>query len=292
MNTRQVNSLHSMNRLDDTSIRRLIEAASATLDVETGRLDAEVLLASLLNKNRSHLHAWPEKILPQETCKQFLQLVQRRAAGEPVAYLTGRREFWSLPLGISPDTLIPRPETETLVALALEKIPADARFRIADLGTGSGAIALALAHERPRCRILATDISARALVVAAGNARKLGIENVSFIHGNWCDPLAHARFDLILGNPPYIEDHDAHLDQGDVRFEPRSALAAGADGMHDLQRIIACAYPCLREGGWLLLEHGYNQAQRVKNQLGEHGYRETSCHSDEAGLDRVCMGRK
>ena len=292
MNSRQINSLQSMNSLDDASIRRLIEAASATLDFETGRLDAEVLLASLLNKNRSHLHAWPEKILPQETCKRFRQLVQRRAAGEPVAYLTGQREFWSLPLGISPDTLIPRPETETLVALALEKIPADARFRIADLGTGSGAIALAIAHERPRCRILATDIFAGALAVAAGNAARLDIVNVSFVRGNWCNPLAHEPFDLILSNPPYIEDQDAHLDQGDVRFEPRSALAAGADGMYDLKRIIACAYPCLREDGWLLLEHGYNQAEKVRNQLGEHGYREISCHRDEAGLDRVCMGRK
>ena len=190
MSTRQINSLHSMNWLDNASIRRLIETASAALDPATGRLDAEVLLASLLQKDRSHLHAWPEEILPQETCKRFQQLVQRRAAGEPVAYLTGRREFWSLPLGISADTLIPRPETETLVALALEKIPADARFKIADLGTGSGAIALAIAHERPRCRILATDISARALAMAAGNVSRLGIENISLARGNWCDPLA------------------------------------------------------------------------------------------------------
>jgi len=240
-----------MNRMAETSIRRLVEEATETLGSDTGRLDAEVLLASILEKDRSHLHAWPGKILPQETCEQFHKLVKRRACGEPVAYLTGQREFWSLPLAVSTDTLIPRPETETLVTLALEKIPADRCLHIADLGTGSGAVALAIATER-------------------------GIKNIRFMQGNWCDPLPREPFDLVLSNPPYIEEQDKHLEQGDVRFEPRSALAAGADGMDDLKRIIACAHPCLREGGWLMLEHGYNQADRVKKQLSTQGYREIS----------------
>ena len=281
-----------MNRMVETSIRGLIEEATETLGSDTGRLDAEVLLASILEKNRSHLHAWPEKILPQETCEKFQQLVKRRVSGEPVAYLTGQREFWSLPLAVSTDTLIPRPETETLVTLALEKIPADRCLHIADLGTGSGAIALAIATERPRCRIVATDMSAKALDCAASNASRLGITNISFSQGNWCDPLPGEPLDLILSNPPYIEEQDVHLGQGDVRFEPRGALAAGPDGMEDLKRIVACAHPRLREGGWLLLEHGYNQADRVKKQLGKHGYREISSHRDETGLDRVCLGRK
>ena len=281
-----------MTRMAETSIRRLIEDATEALGSDTGRLDAEVLLASILGKNRSHLHAWPEKILPQETCEKFHQLVKRRASGEPVAYLTGQREFWSLSLAVSTDTLIPRPETETLVTLALEKIPVGRCLHIADLGTGSGAVALAIAAERPRCRIVATDVSAKALVCAAGNASRLGIENISFIQGSWCDPLPHEPFDVVLSNPPYIEEQDAHLEQGDVRFEPRGALAAGADGMDDLKQIVACAHPCLREGGWLMLEHGYNQADRVKKQLSAQGYREISSRRDETGLDRVCLGRK
>ena len=281
-----------MNRMAETSIRRLIEEATEALGTDTGRLDAEVLLASIMGKNRSHLHAWPEKILPQETREKFQQLVKRRVCGEPVAYLTGQREFWSLALAVNTDTLIPRPETETLVTLALGKIPADRCLHIADLGTGSGAIALALATERPRCRIVATDVSAKALACAASNASQLGIENIRFMQGNWCQPLPHEPFDVVLSNPPYIEAQDVHLEQGDVRFEPRSALAAGADGMDDLKQIVACAHPCLREGGWLMLEHGYNQATRVKNQLGTQGYREISSQRDDAGLDRVCMGRK
>ncbi len=281
-----------MNRMAETSIRKLVEDATETLGTDTGRLDAEVLLASILEKNRRHLHAWPEKILPQESCDKFHQLVKRRACGEPVAYLTGQREFWSLALAVTTDTLIPRPETETLVTLALEKIPADRCLHIADLGTGSGAVALAIATERPRCRIFATDISAKALDIAASNAGRLGIENIRFSQGNWCDPLPSEPLDLVLSNPPYIEEQDKHLRQGDVRFEPRSALAAGPEGMDDLNRIIACVHPCLREGGWLMLEHGYNQADRVKKQLSTQGYREISSQRDEAGLDRVCMGRK
>ena len=281
-----------MTSLDDASIRKLIEAATATLNSDTARLDAEVLLASILSNNRSHLHAWPEKILPEETCQQFRQLVQRRAAGEPVAYLTGEREFWSLSLGVNVATLIPRPETETLVSLALEKIPADACFNIADLGTGCGAIAVAIATERPRSRIIATDASSEALAIAASNARRLGIKNISFIHGNWCDPLSKAAFDLILSNPPYIEDEDAHLQRGDVRFEPRSALAAGPDGMRDLEQIMGCARDCLKAQGWLMLEHGYNQSDKVKKRLKDLGYHEICAERDAAGLDRVCMGRK
>lgn len=277
---------------EPASIRQLLEQATRRLHYDSARLDAEVLLACVLGKPRSHLHAWPERVLPDATCAQFEAQLQRRAAGEPVAYLTGMREFWSLPLGVTPDTLIPRPETETLVALALEKIPAGSNARIADLGTGSGAIALAIAHERPGCQVLATDASAAAIAVASRNARQLGIASVEFLHGNWCEPLPATPLDLIVSNPPYIPQDDPHLQQGDVRFEPRRALAAGPEGMDDLQALARCAYQHLHNGGWLLLEHGYDQGERATRLLTSAGFREVSDHADDAGLDRVVAGRK
>ncbi len=226
---------------EPASIRQLLEQATRLLHSDSARLDAELLLACVLDKPRSHLHAWPERVPSPAARLRFAALLQRRAAGEPVAYLTGVREFWSLPLTVTADTLIPRPETETLVALALEKIPAGSSARIADLGTGSGAIALALARERPRCQVIATDASSTAVAVANRNARQLGIANVEFLTGNWCEPLPATPFDLIVSNPPYIPQDDPHLGQGDVRFEPRQALAAGPEGMDDLRAIASCA---------------------------------------------------
>ncbi len=277
---------------EPASIRQLLEQATRLLHSDSARLDAELLLACVLDKPRSHLHAWPERVPSPAARLRFAALLQRRAAGEPVAYLTGVREFWSLPLTVTADTLIPRPETETLVALALEKIPAGSSARIADLGTGSGAIALALARERPRCQVIATDASSTAVAVANRNARQLGIANVEFLTGNWCEPLPATPFDLIVSNPPYIAQDDPHLQQGDVRFEPRRALAAGPEGMDDLRAIAACARAHLCSGGWLLLEHGYDQGDSTTRLLAEAGYGEIRDHHDDAGLNRVAEARK
>lgn len=274
------------------SIEALLAEATRRLRVPGGWLDAEVLLAACLGRPRSYLHTWPERRVSMEQLARFRALLERRAYGEPVAYLTGRREFWSLPLTVTPDTLIPRPETETLVALALEKIAPDAALRIADLGTGSGAIALAVASERPRCELIATDSSVPALMVARHNARRLALGNVYFLAGSWCAPLDGPLFDLILSNPPYIAVHDPHLEQGDVRFEPHAALRAGAEGLDALRVIIACAAAHLKAGGWLLVEHGYDQRETVMQLFHAAGLRDVVDHADEAGLSRVTLGRR
>ena len=193
---------------------------------------------------------------------------------------------------MSPATLIPRPETETLVGCALSVVPPDAPWQIADLGTGSGAIALALAHERPDCTILATDRSDTVLEVAFANAQRLEVDNIMFACGDWCQPLANRRFQLIISNPPYIPAADPHLQQGDVRFEPLTALAAGPDGLDALRRIITCARNHLHEHGWLMLEHGYAQAEQVEVLLARHGYCEITCHRDLAGHQRVTTARQ
>lgn len=277
---------------DPATIRILLAQAVEVLATDSPRLDAELLLACCLDKNRSYLYAWPDVIPPADIQARFRDLVARRVAGEPVAYLLGQREFWSLPLAVTPATLIPRPETETLVALALARIPAGADALIADLGTGSGAIALAIARERPRCRIIATDISQDALAVAAANAQRLGLSNVQCLAGDWCSALPDQQFDLIVSNPPYIAEDDSHLTRGDVRFEPRHALASGPQGMDALQHIAGCARARLRPQGWLLLEHGYDQVHAVTRLLHELGYQEVSDYPDDAGLGRVIAGRQ
>jgi len=274
------------------SIKTLLAQATRTLATTSTRLDAEVLLGACLDKPRSYLHAWPEQVVEAEQQVQFLAWLQRRAAGEPVSHLTGRREFWSLDLTVTADTLIPRPETETLVALALEKIPDTSTASIADLGTGSGAIALAIARERPHAGIIATDISVAALAVASGNAQRLGIRNVQFTRGAWCAPLPDRPFDVILSNPPYIADSDPHLQTGDVRHEPRSALAAGPLGLDDLQVIVRCARDHLANDGWLIVEHGYDQGSQVLRLFTDQGYRDSSDRIDDAGISRVTMGRR
>jgi release factor glutamine methyltransferase len=276
---------------DTPSIRALLEQASRELATVSARLDAEILLAACLGKPRSYLHTWPERSVDQRDLECFGQLIRRRARGEPVAHLTGEREFWSLPLAVTPDTLVPRPETETLVELALEKLPPDTPLRVADLGTGSGAIALAIAAERPRCEVIATDISEQAIRIARRNAERLGLDNVRFIAGDWCESLPAGRFDAILSNPPYVAEMDPHLVAGDVRFEPRRALAAGPEGMDALRLIAHCAHRHLHEGGWLIVEHGYDQGAKVMQLLHAEGYDAISSHKDGAGLDRVTMGR-
>ncbi len=281
-----------MNKAPDTSpIRALLDQAAQRIDSDSPRLDAEVLLAHVLDKPRSHLLAWPDRIPDTAQQAHYRELVERRAGGEPVAYLTGVREFWSLPLTVTHDTLIPRPESETLVATALEHLPPDSHARVADLGTGSGAIALAIAHERPACHVLACDRSAAALAVAAGNARQLQLDNIEFASGDWCAALAGVCFDLIVSNPPYIPAADEHLACGDVRFEPQDALVAGDEGLDDIRRIAACARSHLCDNALLMLEHGFDQRGPVQRILTDHGYRDIVCNNDLAGRARVTVCR-
>ena len=274
------------------TIRHVLAGAAGRLShSDSARLDAEVLLAHVLGKNRSHLYAWPEQTLAPAQLADFAALIERRATGEPVAHILGRREFWSLELQVTPDTLIPRPETERLVELALELIPAGAACDIADLGTGSGAIALALASERPFCRLVATDTSAAALKVARTNAESHGLGQIDFRQGDWCAALGGAVFDFIVSNPPYIASADPHLRQGDVRFDPASALASGTDGLDDIRRIAAQARRHLRPGGWLLLEHGHDQAKACIEILATRGFERIEDFTDLAGRPRVVRGR-
>jgi release factor glutamine methyltransferase len=254
------------------------------------RVDAEVLLIHALGTSRSWLFAHADDALPAEHASRFEAWVARRAAGEPVAYITGHRGFWSLDLEVTPATLIPRPETELLVELALERLPRDAVAHVADLGTGSGAIALAIAQERPHARIVATDASADALAVAQRNAQRLGFQRVSFAKGHWFIPLAGQRFDVVVSNPPYIESADPHLTEGDLRFEPRSALAAGEDGLDDLRRIVNDARQHLSPHGWLLMEHGWNQGEAVRMLLRNAGFVDIFTARDIEQRERVSAG--
>jgi release factor glutamine methyltransferase len=255
------------------------------------RVDAEALLLHVLGQSRSWLFAHADDALDRDDQAAFEALVARRATGEPVAYLTGRRGFWTLELEVTPVTLIPRPETELLVELALERLPRDAVADVADLGTGSGAVALAIASERRQARVVATDASADALAVARRNAQRLGIANVRFVHGDWLAPLTGERFALIVSNPPYIEASDPHLAQGDLRHEPALALASGADGLDDIRRIVADARAHLEPGGWLLLEHGWNQGDAVRALLAVEGYAGAFTARDLEERDRVSGGR-
>ena len=273
------------------SIGTLLAQATGMLGTDAARLEAEILLAACLDKPRSHLYAWPEREVEPRQQERFAALISRRALGEPIAYLLGQREFWSLPLTVTPQTLIPRPETETLVALALDTMPEDTPLRIADLGTGTGAIALAIARERPHSEIIATDISPAALSVAKDNAARLGLDNVRFVCGSWCRALTVNAFDFILSNPPYVAESDPHLREGDLRFEPRKALAAGTEGLDELRHIIPGAHDRLRTDGWLIVEHGYDQGERVMQLMRTQGFREISDHADTAGLSRVTRGR-
>lgn len=258
---------------------------------DSPRLDAEILLAHVIDRPRTHLLANPEMAPEPAAVQRFRHLVARRAEGEPIAYLTGWREFWSRRFRVTPATLIPRPETEHLIELALERVPAGASCRIADLGTGSGAIALTLALERPSCTVVATDISAAAIAVARDNARQLGVANVEFLCGDWCAALNGRQFDLIVSNPPYIGADDPHLRQGDLPHEPRLALASGGGGLEAIERIVAEAPAHLALHGWLLLEHGFDQAAAVAALLRRHGYTRIEHRADIGGHDRAVAAR-
>jgi release factor glutamine methyltransferase len=255
-------------------------------------IDAQVLLAHVLKRDRAWLHAHAADRLERAEADAFLTLARRRRDGEPVAYLTGWREFWGLPLATDPSVLIPRPETETLVESALRKLVPDRPARVLDLGTGSGAIALALAHERPRAIVVATDRSAAAIAVARANAQRLGLSNIRFVRSVWFDALsARASFDLIASNPPYVAEGDPHLTEGDVRFEPTSALTAGADGLDALRTILRGARDRLAAGGWLVVEHGFDQAVAVRALFEGAEFASLESSRDLSGIPRVAAGR-
>ncbi|MEO7071976.1 MAG: peptide chain release factor N(5)-glutamine methyltransferase [Rhodanobacter sp.] len=270
-------------------LRALLEDATRRLDA---RADAEALLLHVLDRPRSWLFAHADETAAMEVQTAFLALVERRAAGEPVAYLTGRRGFWSLDLQVTPATLIPRAETELLVELALARLPTATAGRVLDLGTGSGAVALALAQERPQAQVTASDASTAALAVARGNARRLGLERVRFVAGDWFAPLANELFDLIVANPPYIEAGDPHLQRGDLRYEPPAALASGTDGLDAIRAITRDARGHLQAGGWLLLEHGWRQGAAVAQLLRDAGYADVFTGQDMEHRDRVSGGRQ
>ena len=271
------------------TVRELLDSGAADLPGDSARRDAEILLGHCLGQSRAWLYTWPEREPPGERVEHYRQLLARRERGEPVAYLTGWREFWTLQLKVNPHTLIPRPETETLVAWALElPLPADAE--VLDLGTGSGAIALALASERHAWLVEGVDASEAALRVATDNAAHLGLEWVRFFVSDWYRALAGRRFHLLVANPPYIEAADTHLQQGDLRFEPRSALVAADAGFADLAQLVGGAAAHLHDGGWLLLEHGYQQGEGVRELLRHSGFAQVSTRQDLAGLDRISGG--
>jgi release factor glutamine methyltransferase len=269
-----------------------VDAALCSARALIGRGEAEMLLAHALGRPRSWLFAHDDHLMDAPTAQGYRRLVERRVAGEPVAYLLGQRGFWRFDLAVTPATLIPRPETERLVELALARLPEDRDLAVADLGTGSGAIALALAFERPRARVIAVDFSMDALEVARGNVASLQMNNVECRHGDWYAAVAGERFDLIASNPPYIEDDDVHLQQGDLRHEPRSALASGADGL-DAIRVIAAGAPAhLRPGGWLLIEHGWEQGAAVRALLSAAGLVDAATERDLEDRDRVSLARQ
>ncbi|MCG8042380.1 MAG: peptide chain release factor N(5)-glutamine methyltransferase [Candidatus Thiodiazotropha taylori] len=254
-------------------------------------LEAAMLLCHLLDKPKSHLYAWSEAILSESQQQHYQQLIEQRQQGTPIAYILQQREFWSLSLRVTPDTLIPRAESELLVERALIHLEGCHNPIAADLGTGSGAIALALASERPDARVAATDLQQAALSIAQENARRLGLQNLLFHAGDWCAALPKGeRFDLILSNPPYIETGDPHLTQGDLPYEPRSALVSGEDGLDDIRTIIEQAPARLKQNGWLILEHGYNQADAVRRLMQSAGMSGIRSHTDLAGQPRVTEG--
>ena len=257
-------------------------------------LDAQVLLAHVVGKDRAWLIGHANDALSTERNQEYMALARRRRDGEPVAYLTGVREFWGLCLRVTPDVLIPRPETETLVELVLARLPKDRELRVLDLGTGSGAIALAIAHERPRAQVLATDVSSDALDIARDNAQRLGLGNVEFVKSDWYERVEldsrGGAFDLIASNPPYVAAADPHLKEGDVRFEPERSLTPGGDGLGAIRKILAGARERLVPGGTLTVEHGYDQSDAVQAMFGAAGFVEVVAARDLAGIARVAAG--
>jgi len=277
------NTLYSILQI----AKRQLEAVS-----DSPRLDAEYLLLHLLDKPHSYLYSHPEEILSPHLREEYGRLIERRLQREPVAYIIGKKAFWSLELVVNPATLIPRPETELLVELALQKGSSKETLKVIDLGTGSGAIALALAKERPNWMITATDYSLGALQTAQENAKRNKISNVTFIESCWWNGIEEQKFDLIISNPPYIASDDPHLNQADLRYEPLSALASGPDGLDAVQGIIDNCIKFLHQGTWLVLEHGYHQAQPINVLLKKKGFQFIEHHKDLAGIPRAVVARQ
>lgn len=262
---------------------------SVLVNTESPEVDSDVLLCHVLACQTTYLHTWSDRLLSTEQQDQFERYVQQRFTGMPVAHITGKRGFWSLDLKVTEATLIPRADTELLVELALKKLTPD--MVVADLGTGSGAIALALAVEQPSIKIVACDYSWPALLVAKQNALDNKLSNISFIQTSWLTASKAAAFDMIISNPPYIIEDDPHLIEGDVRFEPITALASGKDGLTDIRIIIRQACSSLKKGGWLLVEHGHHQAKQVSELFSDAGFNHISSHQDYGDNDRVVMGQ-
>ncbi|HEU4708266.1 MAG TPA: peptide chain release factor N(5)-glutamine methyltransferase [Methylophilaceae bacterium] len=282
-------------------------SAALTLPSNEARLEAQILLQHCLDVNRAWLIAHENDAMEANNHAEFEAMLKRRLAGEPIAYILGKREFYGLEFKVTPDTLIPRPDTETLVEAALERIPNDQLCRVLDLGTGTGAIAIAIAKHRPHAQVTAVDQSSATLAVAEENARNLlaphsserirqegeGIQvaNLRLLQSDWFSALASETFDVIVSNPPYVAEHDPHLQQGDLRFEPMTALSAGKDGLDDIRRIIQQAPKHLAPGGWLMLEHGYDQADRVSALLSDSGFVSVNSAADLGGILRVTYGK-
>ena len=275
------------------TVEQLLTAATQQLNdiTPSARLDAEILLAFALNKSRTWLRTWPDQYLDQPVINHFIQLIKQRLHGLPIAYLTGRREFWNHTFQVSKDVLIPRPETELLVEHCLQIIAPDQPQLILELGTGSGAIAVSIAAERPQAQITATDISESALDISRINAEAARVNNIQFQQSNWFDSIAKQSYNVIISNPPYIALNDPHLQQGDVRFEPRLALTSGIDGLHDIQIIAQQARNYLATNAYLALEHSYNQSQAVAQILSNNDYININSHRDLQGNPRITIAQ-
>lgn len=269
-------------------VGRILSRAVPNVD----EIDVELLLASVLETTRGMMKAYPERELSAEEKEKFDILVQRRSNGEPVAYLVGHKEFWSLDFIVTPDVLIPRADTELLVEMALENLEQGNDLRVLDMGTGCGAIALSIASERKDVQVVATDASAEALQIAKLNAKHLQITNVEFALGDWYTALGDdKKFNMIVSNPPYVADFDPHLEQGDLRFEPNTALVGGSEGMDYLRHIVGLAPKYLFAGGQLMVEHGYDQEALVRAEFEQAGFSNITCYKDIAGIPRVTAGR-
>ncbi|NOU00788.1 MAG: peptide chain release factor N(5)-glutamine methyltransferase [Gallionella sp.] len=279
----------TLNELQKLHSKQL--QAALNIDFSTASIEVRCLLQAVLQVNHAYLISHPAYQLSGEQYANFSASVQRRLSGEPIAYILGEREFFGLNFVVSPATLIPRPETELLVELALQRIPSQGACRVLDMGVGSGAIALSLARERPNIRVVAVDASEAALEIARLNMLQHDLKNVKLLHSDWFTGLRGERFDVIVSNPPYIAAGDAHLTHGDLRFEPHTALVSGTDGLDDVRRICAQAKSHLNASGYLLLEHGYNQAESVRALLRQSGFSDEFSAKDIAEIERVSGGK-
>jgi release factor glutamine methyltransferase len=274
-----------------TDIKTTLTEATKRLEPTStsARLDAELLLLEVLNKPRTFLYAYGDALLTLEQAQAFDALVKQRMEGAPIAYLRGTQEFWSLELFTTPDTLIPRPETELLVEYVLLAFESKKICSVLELGTGTGAIAIALAHEKPAWELYASDYSKQALAIAARNIKHHQLKNITLLYSDWFKSIPKKRFDMIISNPPYLAENDPHQHEGDLRFEPKGALVSGADGLDALYHIIQQSPAYLKPGGMLMLEHGYEQAEVIRKQLEQVGYSNIQCLQDHAGHDRITV---